>query len=220
MSSKATELKNQRVFKGSGDIYTKKYDGTIDFPELEIDAKTKVVTISDENETAIFTALAAIRKEENRLGALKNGFKYNESLEVLEDQDDMGYIKVSEITKETATNEFGLFNVNGETISRMHPLASTGESTKGMRVTAMGGLANKNDDEYFLMFVHPDTQNGDIVLLTRGKNISGLELAFDGSNVSPVNCKYNAQALDGSGTLIYIFELPKKFNWTTGTVDT
>ena len=216
----ATELKNQRVFKGSGDIYAKKYDGTITFPELEIDAATKVVTITDENETAIFTALAAIRKEINRLGALKNGFKYNESLEVLEDQDDMGYIKVSEITKETAVNEFGLFNANGETISKMHPLASTGTSKNGMHVTAMGGLANKNDDEYFLMFVHPDTQNGDIVLLTRGKNVSGLELAFDGSNVSPVNCKYNAQSLDGSGTLIYIFELPKKFNWETGTVDT
>ena len=220
MSATATQLKNQRVFKGSGDMFSLRYDGTLDFPELEIDPTTKTVVITDENETAIFAGLKKIRgdSEENRLGALKGGYKYTESLELLEDQDDLGYIKVSEIVKETAVNEFKLFNANGETISKMHPLASTGVSKNNMRVTAVGGLNNKNDDEHYLMFVHKDTANGDIVLLTRGKNVSGLEAAFDGSNVTPLSCKYNAQPLDSKGTLIYIFELPKKFDWKTGTV--
>lgn len=224
MAATTTQLKNQRVFKGSGDMYTLKYDSSdssaVKFPELEIDPKTKTVVISDDNETAIFAALKAIYGdgEENRLGALKGGYKYTENLELLEDQDDLGYITVSEIVKETAVNEFALFNANGETIKKMHPLASSGTSKSGMRVTPIGGLNNKNDDEHYLMFVHKDTMNGDIVLLTRGKNVSGLEIAFDASNVSPLNCKYNAQSLDSKGTLIYIFELPKNFDWKTGTV--
>lgn len=217
MAGKAN-LKNQRVFKGSGDIYAVKYDGTLEFPELETDPTTKKVTVSAENETAIFTALKTIRTEDNRLGALKDGFKYSDQLEVLEDQDDLGYITVQEVTKETAANEFKLFNANGETIQKVHPTASTGEGTQGLKVTKMGGLTNKNDDEYYVMFVHQDTQNGDIVLLTRGKNLSGLDINFAGSEVSPLQCKYNAQPLDDTGTLIYIFELPKKFDWATGTV--
>lgn len=213
-------LNNQRIFKGSGDIYAVRYDGTLTVPKFEIDAKTKEVTVTAENETAVHTFLRTVRTEDNRLGALKGGFKYTENLELLEDQDDMGYLKVSEVSKETAVNEFGIFNVNGEAIAKMHPLASTGTADGGTRVTAIGGLTNKNDDEYWLMFVHQDTQNGDIVLLTRGKNVSGLEIAFSGDSVSPMQCKYNAQPLDEGGTLIYIFELPKGFKWaaedTTG----
>lgn len=221
MAEKVT-LKNQRVFKGSGDIYSREYGeiGVPDFPELGIDVKSKKVTITEDNETKIYAFLRSLYGEEYRLCAVKGGYKYSESLTVLEDQDDMGYIKVNEVTEEKATNTFNAFNVNGELIAKIHPLTSTGETASGLRVTMSGGLKNKDDKEHWLMFVHRDTKEGDIVFITRGKNVSGLEIAFDASAVSPVPCSYNAQPIDSDGTLVAIFELPKKFEWETGTVKT
>lgn len=70
----------------------------------------------------------------------------------------------------------------------------------------MGGIANKDDSEYDILFVHPDTEFGDICVYSLAKNITGLTIQFQPSAVTPLSCTFAAQAIDTTGVLYKISE--------------
>lgn len=206
---------SQRTMNGSGYIYVRKADeDTYPLPE-----QASWEAITAEEETALQDFLKELCTDDNELGYLKGGYTFTETLTPVSDQSDMGQIKLDDIQSEEATNAFSLFNGNGETIAKMHPLAATAKGTGGTRVTNIGGISNKDDSVYDIAFIHPDTKEGDIVLLTRGKNISGLTLGFVPDSNTPLPCTYTAQPLDQTGHLCKVVEMPVGFKWDNSYSD-
>lgn len=201
----ADTVVTNRVFKGSGYIFARKHTSTVEFPKV-----ADMTTMTDEEAAAIDKFVRDLATAENELGYLKNGITITETITPLEDQDDMGRLKVSDIQSETGNAAFALFNANAKTIEKIHPLAKSAENTtKGIKLTNLGGIPNKDDSTYDILFVHPDTEEGDLCVYTLGKNISGLTIQFQPSQVTPMNCTYAAQAIDTTGVLYKITEHEK-----------
>ena len=166
-----------------------------------------MASMTKEEAEAIDAYIRALAVADNELGYLKNGITITETLTPLEDQDDMGRLKVADIQDEKGNAAFSLFNANAKTISKIHPLAKAAENMEaGIKLTNLGGIANKDDSAYDILFVHPDTELGDICVYTLGKNISGLTLQFQPNQVTPLNCTYAAQAIDTTGVLYKVSE--------------
>ena len=182
-----SEQVTTRVFKGSGYIFARKHSASVSFPKVaDMASMTKVEA------EAIDAYIRALAVADNELGYLKNGITITETLTPLEDQDDMGRLKVADIQDEKGNAAFALFNANAKTISKIHPLAKAAENTEaGIKLTNLGGIANKDDSAYDILFVHPDT---------------GLTLQFQPNQVTPLNCTYAAQAIDTTGVLYKVSE--------------
>ena len=191
-----------RVFKGSGYIFVRKHSDKKTYPPVaDMDNMTK------EEAEAIDAFIRELAVAENELGLLKNGINFVEEITALEDQDDMGRQKISDIQSEKANSSFALFGANVKTIEKMHPLAKAAVNEEtGMRLLNLGGIPNKDDSSYDILFVHPDTDEGDISFYQVGKNITGLNINVLPSQVSPLNCNYAAEPIDDTGVLYKIFE--------------
>ncbi len=193
---------NNRVFKGSGYIFCRKHTASVTYP-----AVADMASMTDEEATAIDAFVRALATAENELGYLKNGITFTENITALQDQDDMGRLKVNDLQSEDANAAFSLFNANAATIAKVNPLSKTAaNTTKKIALTNMGGIANKDDSEYDILFVHPDTEFGDICVYSLAKNITGLTIGFQPSAVTPLACNFAAQAIDTTGVLYKISE--------------
>lgn len=174
---------SKSTYYGSGTVYEMEYTDQITIPTTEAAIKTFVET----NCTAA-----------NQMGYLKNGFQVEFTTENLEDQSDLGEMKVSLITKENATASFALFNANGETISRLYPSAKT---TAG--VTVIGGLANATQAEHVIIFVgaNKNADSEQTVAIMVGKNTSGFNINFNPDSVEPFACQYTITPYNTDGNL-------------------
>ncbi len=191
-----------RTFKESGYIFIRKHDDTKPYP-----AVADWSNMTAEEATAIDAYVKAIAVTENWIGLIKGGYTFASTVNAMSDQDDMGILKVDDITDETATNTFSLFNANAETIKNVYPMAKYAENAeKKLKLASLGGKANKTDDTFDILFVHPDTREGDLCIYTIGKNIEGLTIQFQPGSVTPLPCSYAAQTIDGTGTLAKITE--------------
>lgn len=115
---------NNRVFKGSGYIFCRKHTASVTYP-----AVADMASMTDEEATAIDTFVRALATAENELGYLKNGITFNENITALQDQDDMGRLKVNDLQSEDANASFSLFNANAATIAKVNPLSKTAANT-------------------------------------------------------------------------------------------
>ena len=199
MASKVTE----RTFKDSGYIYVRPHSDAKCYPTVEVNADGSMSEAASE---AILAFVREIAQAENELGYLKNGFTFAETIESYSDSSDMGQLKVHGIADEKATNQFELFNANGATIEKLHPLAKSIAAADGSRLTNIGGMTNKDDTLYDILFVSPDTRRGDISIYTLGSSISGLTLSFKPKSVTPLQCNYEASVIDDTGVLAKIYE--------------
>lgn len=174
---------SKSTYYGSGTVYEIEFTNSITIPTTTAAIKTFV-------ETHCTTT--------NQIGYLKNGFQFALTTENLEDQSDLGEMKVSLITKENATVSFALFNANGETISRLYPTATT---TSG--VTVIGGLANATQKEHVIIFVgaNKNADNEQTVAITVGKNTSGFNINFNPDSVEPFSCEYTVTPYNTDGNL-------------------
>lgn len=179
------------TYYGSGTIYEFVKPSSFTIPSTEAAIKTFVETYCTEN---------------NELGFLKNGFSTEVSTENLEDQSDLGQMKVSLITSETATMSFALFNSNGETLSRLYPTAKTVG-----KVTTVGGLANASQAEHVIVFVgaQKNDSNEQDVFIAIGKNTSGFTINWNPDSVEPFSCEYTIIPFTQSGN---IFRMAKIAN--------
>lgn len=191
-----------RVFKESGYIFIRKHEDTKAYP-----AVADMTSMTEAEADAITAYVKELASEENWLGLLKGGYSFASTITPLSDQDDMGLLKVDDIQDEEANSTFSLWNVNTKTVEKIYPMAAYAENTaKKLKLASIGGKANKRDDTYDILFVHPDTEEGDICIYSIGKNITGLTIDFKPGAVTPVPCTYAAQTIDGTGILAKVTE--------------
>lgn len=141
---------------------------------------------------------------DNQIGFLKNGFQVEVTTEKLEDQSDLGEMKITLITKETATSTFALFNSCGETLSRLYPTAHTTSD-----VTTVGGLANTTQDDHLLLFVSATKNDAgeQSVFIALGKNTEGFSINWNPDSVEPMSCRYDIVPFNSDGNLFRISEI-------------
>lgn len=198
-----------RTFKDSGYIYVRESDDeTYPVPSQEDWGE-----LSDDEKAALHTFLLELCTDDNELGFLKDGYVFTETIETQQNQSDMGQLRDSGIVSESANNAFSLYNANLDTIEKIHPLARTATATDGTKITNFGGISNKNDNSYDIAFINPNTAEGDFVIFSRGKNITGLTLDFKPGTVTPLPCSYEAQTLDRTGHLAKFLTMPVNFEW-------
>lgn len=189
-----------RVFKGSGYLFAREHSDEKKYP-----AVANLQNPTDVEAEMVTTFIKELAAAENELGFLKNGYNFATTITALSDQDDMGRFKIDDIQDETGQSTFSLFNANTDTIAALYPMAAAGyNENKKFGIASIGGIANKKDTTYDILFVHPDTQEGDICIYSIGKNITGLTLAFIPNAVTPIPCTYASQVLDTTGRLAYV----------------
>ncbi|MBR4544321.1 MAG: InlB B-repeat-containing protein [Lachnospiraceae bacterium] len=178
--SKTTD--RRRTTYGSGTLYAL-YPTGITIPTTPAAAKTLVETYST---------------EENQLGYLKNGMTITIDTETLSDQSDLGEMKIDLITKETGTAETTVFNVNGETVSRVYPTA-----TYNNGCLIVGGLNGVAQDAKLYIFVEANVQNGkQQVVVFYGKNTSGFTIQWTPDGVQPFAINLALEPFNTQGNLV------------------
>ena len=184
----------RKTFYGSGRIYEFEY----------IESGASAITIPT-TQAAIKAFVEEYAVEANQIGFLKNGFQVQINATKLEDQSDLGEMKISVISKEEGTMTFALFNSNGETISRLYPTAKT---TDG--VTVVGGLNGTEQKNHVILFVAADEAEGKTVFIGIGKNTSGFTLNWNPDSVEPFACEYSIIPYNTDGNLLVVADLTKE----------
>lgn len=139
--------------------------------------------------------------DENRLAYIKSGATIKYSQESMTVQDDLGLIRRTIITTDSAELTLGLLGWVGTTLSKLISTARVTEEN-GIRKVKIGGVGNDNGKSYVLCLHHEDAENGDVWFTIVGKNTAGLELAYKPDAESIVSPTFTAQSMDDDGTLV------------------
>lgn len=172
---------------GSGHLHIAEYDSTFDPDNYEWD-----------------TFFAS---EDNLLGRIKGGAKFEYSTEKFEDEDDLGFVKISEVTKENVSLTSGVMTWNGEVLAALCSTARVTTNPDGTQRVKIGGLGNQNDKRYVIGFEHKSKKLRVIIV---GHNTEGFSFEFSQDNATVIDCVFTAEAADSEGTLIIIDDLRKK----------
>ena len=186
----------RKTYYGSGTMYE------FPVPAALKDSSGNVTLPATLAEMATF--ISTYGTEDNQIGFLKGGFQVQITTEKLEDQSDLGEMKVSVITKEEGTMTFGLFNSCGETISRLYPTAHTVNG-----VTTVGGLANASQDDHVILFVgaQKDDSGEQTAFVALGKNTEGFSLNWNPDSVEPFSCNYSIVPFNTDGNMFRSFDI-------------
>ncbi len=191
MASKMTK----DTFYGSGKVYSIAYeDGAVD-------------------KATIMTKLETIMTSENQIGYLKNGFTFTVETETLSDQSDLGEMKIDTITSEKGKCEFSLFNASLAVIAEQYPTAAVTSNTNDATIVEVGGIENMDDTKHIIVFHHHDTQEGDTIAVSVGKNMSGFSTAWKQDSVTPFACSFEAQPYNDSGRFYMLIKTPTTKKW-------
>lgn len=150
----------------------------------------------------------------NLIGRIKGGAKFEYSTEKYEDEDDLGYVKISEITKENVKLTSGVMTWNGEVLATLCSTARVTDNDDGSQRIKIGGLANQNDKVYIIGFEHKSKKLRVIII---GKNTEGFSFDFKQNSATVIDTVFTAEAADDEGTLIIIDDLRKKTSDTSST---
>ena len=154
--------------------------------------------------------------DDNRIGNIKGGFKTDITTSTISDKDDMGEIRVDELTGEDGKISFALFNSNAQTIERIYPTAKYEEADiegKKWGMVSVGGIGNKTDEQHVIVFRHPSTADGDTIIIAVGKNMEGFSDEYKPDGVTPLSVAYNIQPVDNTGRLFFKIDVPKGYEW-------
>lgn len=176
------DTKIKKYTLGSGDIHIQEYDGTL-----------------PESFDAFFSST------ENRLGEVKGGAELEYSVDVFEDESDLGRVKIREITAENVVLRSGLMTWDGETLKTICETAEvTTDEATGRTTIKIGGLSKKKDARYMIGFEHYSKKLRIIIV---GHNTEGFTLSFAQDATTVIDAVFSAEALDDSGTLVIIEDL-------------
>lgn len=149
----------------------------------------------------------------NLIGRIKGGAKFEYSTEKYEDEDDLGYVKISEITKENVKLTSGVMTWNGEVLAALCSTARVTNNSDGSQRIKIGGLANQNDKVYIIGFEHKSKKLRVIIV---GKNTEGFSFDFKQDSATVIDTVFTAEAADDEGTLIIIDDFRKKTSTPSG----
>lgn len=198
--AETTKLTEKTAY-GSGKVFTTEFDA-VAFPMFE-DARNPTT----EEMAALIAYITPFMTVTYQIGYLKGGYKFSIATEKLQEQSDLGEMKVDLITKETGTVTFGLFNANTETIGKQYPTAKY-KKVGDYGVATVGGLGDMDDSEKLIIFKKEDKKKGDTLCICRGKNTSGFERAFNPDSVTPFAVNFECQPLDDKGNLYIEIDCP------------
>lgn len=177
-----SKFETKKHILGSGKLRIQKYDGTL---------------------PASWDSFFA--SEDNIFGAVKGGAELEYSVDVFEDQSDLGEVKIKEITAEKVVLRSGLMTLNGETFKVLCETADVStDDTTGRITIKIGGLSKKKDERYIVTFEHYSKK---IRIIIIGHNTSGFTLSFKQDAATVVDVEFAAEAMDNTGTLIIIEDL-------------
>lgn len=161
-------------------------------------------------------AIDTICVEGNRFGYTKGGATIEYSQTNNEEQDDLGLIKKTILSEESATIKLGVFGWNGDVIKQIVSTASV-TTDDGKRVTEIGGVANDDGKRYVICLHHEDALDGDCWWMGVGKNTEGLELAYAQDSGTALEPTFTCEPYDDSGRLLKFVEVIAGETGTTGT---
>ena len=141
---------------------------------------------------------------ENLMGRIKGGCAFEYTTEKFSDSDDLGYVKIDEVTQENVTLTTGIMTWNGENLEKLCSTARVTNNSDGTVTVKIGGLANQNDTRYVIGFEH---KNKDLRLVIVGHNTEGFTLNFAQDAVTVIDAKFTAEAMDDEGTLILLMDM-------------
>lgn len=145
--------------------------------------------------------------EDTILGRIKGGAAFEYTTEKYEDEDDLGYVVIEDITKEKVTMTSGVMTWNPETLTKLCTTARTTTEQDGTVTVKIGGLGNQSDKRYVIGFEHKDKK---LRVLIVGRNTEGFTFDFKQDSATVIDCKFRAEASDSEGTLILIKDYRKK----------
>ncbi|MCM1023818.1 MAG: hypothetical protein NC395_07140 [Prevotella sp.] len=146
------------------------------------------------------------KKEDNLLGRIKGGASVEYTTEKTEDEDDLGYVVIEEITKEKVTLKSGMMTWNGETLETLCATARKETDENGITTVKIGGLGNRNDKAYIICFEHHSHK---LRVAIVGKNNEGFTFSFEQDKATVIDVLFRAQAMDSEGTLIILQDFRK-----------
>lgn len=148
----------------------------------------------------------------NRLAYSKGGATITYSKETQEVQDDLGLIRKTIATSDSAKVKLGLLGWVGTTLKKLESTARVSEDAEnGIRTTKIGGVGNDDGKTYALCLHHEDKADGDCWWTIVGKNTAGFEFVYAPDSETKIEPEFTAESLDDDGTLI-IFEEQIKEN--------
>lgn len=147
---------------------------------------------------------AFFKSTDNLLGRIKAGAAFEYTTEKYEDEDDLGYVVIEEITKEKVTMKSGVMTWIPETLTKLCSTARTEELDDGVIRVKIGGLGNQSNTRYVIGFEHKD-KNLRVIIV--GRNTEGFTFDFKQDSTTVIDCQFRAEASDGEGTLIIIDDM-------------
>ncbi len=148
-----------------------------------------------------------IKEQSHLLGRIKGGASIEYSTEKTEDQDDLGYVVIEEVTKEKVTLKSGMMTWNGETLATLCSTARVNtDKDTGIVTVKIGGLGNQNNKRYIICFEHHSHLLRVAII---GKNTEGFTFSFEQDKATVIDSLFRAEALDSEGTLLILQDFRK-----------
>ncbi len=144
---------------------------------------------------------------DNLLGRIKGGASIEYTTEKFEDQDDLGYVVIEEVTKEKVVLKSGVMTWNGDTLAKICTTARTTDGENGTKITKIGGLGNQSDTRWVIGFEHKDKK---LRVIIAGRNNEGFTFEFKQDSATVIDVQFRAEACDDEGTLVIIQDLRKQ----------
>lgn len=177
-----SKFETKKHILGSGKIRIEEYNGTL-----------------PESWDTFFSS------EENIFGAVKGGAELEYSVDVFEDQSDLGEVKIREITAENVLLRSGIMTINGETLKVLCETAEIlNDSATNKDTIKIGGLSKKKDQRYIIGFEHYSKK---LRIIIMGHNTAGFTISLKQDAATVVDVEFAAEALDNTGTLVIIEDL-------------
>lgn len=143
---------------------------------------------------------------DNLIGRIKGGASIEYTTEKYEDEDDLGYVVIEDITKEKVILKTGVMTWDGDTLAKLCTTARTTTAADGTTTVKIGGLGNQTNTRWVIGFEHKD-KNLRVIIV--GRNTEGFTFDFKQDSATVIDCQFRAEASDSEGTLIIMQDLRK-----------
>lgn len=147
--------------------------------------------------------IKAVIKPENEWGYTKNGASVTISPTYYNVFDDLRRIDKQIMTGLAISMTLGLITIGNDIILPLLETAREVPSEDGETVV-IGGIENASGQEYFFGFEHIDNENGNKIVVIKGKNNGELQIAFQPETETILNPTLTASPFNDAGDkLIY-----------------
>lgn len=189
-TANTTEKKTVKdsIMLGSGHIYCIEANDD-EFTQLNTNA-------------GLFNLCKALIKEENKLAHIKGGATANYEITYYSAKDDLGEIERNKPQEDKASLGIGVINtIKMEYLNKLFPTVERDTSIEGFIIDRIGGINNDDGKVYFFAFVNED-EDGDTIVLVKGKNTAALSVVFQPGQESTMSPEIQAEPLDKNGRRI------------------